>query len=393
MIFSKKKIISIAIGILFSRSSRYCFESNFFMSQPVSPSPNSRTAMSPKLRISLIVIVVAVAGFFSFRFFSTPSAAEGVNTKDLVDSTAANEAKKPVHPPPSPATIEEYEKKIALMVNGDTSGLWPVKTEMPLQGAILPYKRILAFYGNYYSKQMGILGELPPDQMLAKLQQEVESWQKADTTVEVVPALHYIAVTAQQSPGKGNKYRLRMPFAQIDSTLSLAKKVNGLVFIDVQVGHSTLEEEIPALEKYLSMPNVHLGIDPEFSMKSGHAPGKKVGSFDAADINWTMDYLQKLVSTLNLPPKILIVHRFTQGGVTNYKQIKIRPEVQFVMDMDGWGAPDLKYSTYRHYIFREPVQFTGFKLFYKNDLRGNGRLLKPEEVLALKPKPLYIQYQ
>jgi ribosomal protein S2 len=35
---------------------------------------------------------------------------------------------------------------------------------------------------------------------------------------------------------------------------------------------------------------------------------------------------------------VLIVHRFTQGMVTNYKKIKTVPEVQVVMDMDGFGA-------------------------------------------------------
>lgn len=349
--------------------------------------------MSKSARIILIIVLIAVVGIFTFKFFSKASA-EGVGVGAATTDTTVNAAaKKPAVPAPTPATKEEYDRKIVHMVNGDTSGRWPVKTDYPIEGAILPYKRIVAFYGNLYSKNMGILGELPADQMLEKLGQEVDSWKKADTTMDVVPALHYIAVTAQQSPGKGNKYRLRMPFHQIDSVLNMAKKINAIVFIDVQVGHSTLEEEIPVLEKYLSMPNVHLGIDPEFSMKSGHAPGKKVGTFDAADINWTMDYLQKLVTTLNLPPKILVVHRFTQGGVTNYKEIKTRPEVQFVMDMDGWGAPELKYSTYRHYIYKEPVQFTGFKLFYKNDLKGKGRLLTPAELLALKPQPLYIQYQ
>ena len=95
------------------------------------------------------------------------------------------------------------------MVNGDSSGLWPVKTDYPLEGAILPYKRIVAYYGNLYSKQMGILGELPRPQMLKKLQEEVAAWNNADTTTEVVPALHYIAVTAQLAPGKGNTYRLK----------------------------------------------------------------------------------------------------------------------------------------------------------------------------------------
>jgi hypothetical protein len=240
---------------------------------------------------------------------------------------------------------------------------------------------------------MGILGELPRKEMLAKLKQEVANWQKADSVLEVVPALHYIAVTAQVDPGKGGKYRLRMPFHQIDSVLSMAREINALVFIDIQVGLSTLQQELPELEKYLKLPNVHLGIDPEFSMKTGHAPGKVVGSFDAADINYTMDYMTKIVKENNLPPKILVVHRFTQNGVTNYKQIKTRPEVQFVMDMDGWGHPELKIGTYKHFIHKEPVEYTGFKVFYKNDMKKNGRLLTPKEILALKPQPVYIQYQ
>jgi len=184
-----------------------------------------------------------------------------------------------------------------------------------------------------------------------------------------------------------------MPFHQIDSVLNMASRINAVVFIDVQVGLSTLQEEIPELEKYLKMPQVHLGIDPEFSMKGGQAPGKVIGTFDAADINYTSNYLAKLVKENNLPPKVLVIHRFTKNMVTNYKNIKIRPEVQVVMDMDGWGGPTLKYSTYKQWISREPVQFTGFKLFYKNDVRNNQRMLTPKEVLALKPQPVYIQYQ
>ena len=104
----------------------------------------------------------------------------------------------------------------------------------------------------------------------------------------------------------------------------MAEKINALVFIDIQVGLSTLEQEVPLLEKYLKMPNVHFGIDPEFSMKGGQAPGKVVGTFDAADINYVADYLAKLVKANNLPPKILVVHRFTRKMVTNSQSIKLR---------------------------------------------------------------------
>ncbi|MFD3003312.1 hypothetical protein ACFS7Z_23320 [Pontibacter toksunensis] len=264
----------------------------------------------------------------------------------------------------------------------------------PLPGAILPHKRIVAYYGNLLSKRMGILGELPPDEMLQRLDEEVASWNKADPATPVQPALHAIVVTAQGHPSAGGKYRLRMADKMIDDVLEIAKQRDAIVFLDIQVGQSTLQEEIPALEKYLKLPHVHLGIDPEFSMKRGGVPGRRIGTYDAEDINYATKYLADLAKEHNLPPKILVVHRFTQGMVTNTENIKLRPEVQVVMHMDGWGGPVLKKDTYRAYIQKEPVQFTGFKIFYKNDLKKPpGRLMTPDELLGLNPKPLYIQYQ
>lgn len=288
-----------------------------------------------------------------------------------------------------------YDSLMKRMANGDTSGRWPVKgAPYPLPGAIMPFKRIVAYYGNLYSKKMGILGELPPREMIAKLKGEVKAWEKADPKTPVQPALHYIAVVAQGDGGKDGKYRYRMPFKQIDSVLTLAKMANAIVFLDVQVSLSNIQTELPLLEKYLVMPHVHFGMDPEFSMKDGSKPGKKIGTYDAADVNFVSNYLAGLVKKYNLPPKVLIVHRFTQKMLTNTKNIKLRPEVQVVIDMDGWGEPDLKLGTYRNFIFPQPVQFTGFKLFYKNDLKkAPHHMLTPAEVLKYKPAPMYIQYQ
>ncbi|HUR11655.1 MAG TPA: hypothetical protein VM012_09825 [Flavitalea sp.] len=324
---------------------------------------------------------------------STGGESTTVNKKDSVPDSTASENYK-FGDTGVPVDTALYNKFVQHLLNGDSSGRWPVKDVYPRAGAILPFNRIIAFYGNLYSKQMGILGELPPKQMLEKLKGEVKKWQAADTTLHVIPALHYIAVTAQQYGGKGNTYRLRMPFKQIDSVLSIAKQINALVFLDIQVGLSTVRQEVPELEKYLSMPNVHFGIDPEFSMKGGQAPGKAVGVYDAADINYVSEYLASLVKKYNLPPKVFVVHRFTQAMVKNYKDIKLRPEVQIVMHMDGWGHPARKFNTYRMFINKEPVQFTGFKIFYKNDLKeANSRILQPAELLKLKPQPVYIQYQ
>lgn len=303
----------------------------------------------------------------------------------LPDTTIVQDTLAKVKPAPDTTTIA------AQPATPDTAWIYP--GPKPLPGAILPEKRILAFYGNPLSKRMGILGELPPAQMLKKLDEEVANWKAADPATPVQPALHAIVVTAQGKPGRGNKYRLRMTDKMIEDVLEMAKQRDAIVFLDVQVGQSTLQEELPRLVKYLQLPNVHLGIDAEFSMKNGGVPGRRIGTFDAEDINYATSYLANLVTEHKLPPKLLIVHRFTQRMITNTQNIKLDPRYQVVMHMDGWGGPALKKDTYRRYIKKEPVQFTGFKIFYKNDTRNGHRLMTPEEVLALTPKPMYIQYQ
>ncbi|HEX4682907.1 MAG TPA: hypothetical protein VH277_09375 [Gemmatimonadaceae bacterium] len=79
--------------------------------------------------------------------------------------------------------------------------------------------------------------------------------------------------------------------------------------------------------------------------------------------------------------------------VSHASRIQLDPRVQVVMDMDGWGPPWMKFDSYRAYIDADPVEFTGFKIFYHNDAKQHNRLLTAMEVLQLRPAPLYIQYQ
>jgi hypothetical protein len=271
---------------------------------------------------------------------------------------------------------------------------WPVKTPPPLPGSILPGKRIVAYYGNPLSKRMGALGEYPKDEMLRRLKGEAAKWEAADPSLPVQPALHLIAVVAQAEPGKAGKYRMVMPDKVINEVYGWAKEANAILFIDIQTGHSDIRTILPRFEWLLQNPDVHLGMDPEFNMiKSGKKPGTKIGTYDAADINYAAGYLQELVKKYKLPPKVFVVHRFTRNMVTNADKIVVRPEVQIVMNMDGWGAPWLKRDSYRDYVVAHPVEYTGFKLFYHNDTKKGDALMTPQEVLKLNPKPLYIQYQ
>jgi hypothetical protein len=269
------------------------------------------------------------------------------------------------------------------------SARWPVKGPAPLPGALLPEHRIVAFYGNPKSARMGILGELPPDVMLPRLERTATEWAQADPGRPVMPALHLIATVAQGKPGSGQKYRLRHSDQLMEQVLGWAEQRGWLVFLDVQIGHSTVPDELPHLMKYLERPYVHLALDPEFAMKLGGVPGRRIGTLDAADINYAVRLLGDIVDRKKVPPKVLVVHRFTQRMLTNHDKITLDPRVQVVVDMDGFGAPWLKEDAYKFFIVPEPVQYTGFKLFFKNDKP----MMTPEQVIKLWPVPYYIQYQ
>jgi hypothetical protein len=255
--------------------------------------------------------------------------------------------------------------------------------------ALLPSHRIVAFYGNPMSKRMGVLGAYPVDTMLAHLDEKVAEWQSADSATPVIPALHLIAVVAQGGPGADGKYRARMPDTLVERVYSWAARRNALLFLDIQPGKSTIEAELPRLAPFLSRPNVHLGLDPEFAMASkGGLPGKRIGTIDAADVNYAIKFLSGLVGD-TLPPKILIVHRFRRPMLTHPDRIVLDPKVQVVIDMDGFGTPSIKFGSYHNYVFSSPVQFTGWKQFFRQDVPHTAIA----DILKLTPVPVYIQYQ
>ena len=335
----------------------------------------------------------------------------GATSGSKAPSTANSDSiRRDVADPPRPAAKRDTARLPLLAVRtkrdtisyihairaGSRRPEWTSPGDAALPGSLLPAKRIVAFYGNPLSKRMGALGEYPVEEMLARLDREVKLWEAADPTTPVQPALHLIAVVAQGSPGRDGKYRLRMPDSLIETVYGWARRRNALLFLDIQVGLSTVQAELPRLLPYLERPDVHLGLDPEFSMhydKEGLKPGTKIGTMMAADVNYAVRSLAELVAAKALPPKVLVVHRFTKRMVPNPREITLDRRVQVVMDMDGWGPPWLKFDSYRDYIVAEPVQFTGFKVFFHNDTKAGHPLLTPAELLRLVPTPLYIQYQ
>lgn len=255
--------------------------------------------------------------------------------------------------------------------------------------ALLPASRIIAFYGTPLSTRMGILGEIPRDRMMAKLDTVAAQWAAADSTRTVRPALHLIVTVAQPLPGGDGMYRLRHGSAVIEKVIDWADSRGWLVFLDIQIGRAPIAGEIDRLLPWLARPNVHLAIDPEFAMPPDGVPGRRIGRIDGSHVNQAIDRLAQLVTRHQLPPKVLVVHRFTEGMLTNHDAIRSDPRVQVVIHMDGFGAPGLKRDIYRVIVEERPVQFAGLKLFYKNDKP----MLTPAEIVRMLPTPVYIQYQ
>jgi hypothetical protein len=255
--------------------------------------------------------------------------------------------------------------------------------------ALFPGCRLVAYYGNFRAAALGVLGQGTRDSMLRRLRDEIVAWQAADPASGTLCGFELIVTVAQARPGADGLYRARMDDAFIGDALSLARQANCLLVLDVQVGRSTVAAELPRLVRWLREPDVHLALDPEWAMGPGQVPGRTIGSLDARDVNFASALLDSIVVDGGLPPKLLAVHRFTTGMLTRPELLRTDPGVQLVINMDGFGPPARKRSSYRTAQLGVTAPRMGIKLFYRND----DPRMSPADVLALEPRPVFVNYQ
>lgn len=234
--------------------------------------------------------------------------------------------------------------------------------------------------------RLGIVGELGKEALVARLQEQATAYED-DRPVQ--GAIHLIAEVAQAEPGWDGLYLNCMPDELIEEYADLARRNGLLLILDLQIGLSTVPNEIAHFRKHLTASHVHLALDPEFDMAPGQVPAEQLGGMDATDINVAIRTLAEIVRANNLPNKILIVHQFDPDMIRNKDTIQDDPLVDVVVDMDGWGAPETKIEQYDRYVRSEPVEYGGIKLFYKQD----GPLLTPDQVLGLDPRLDVFIYQ
>jgi len=253
----------------------------------------------------------------------------------------------------------------------------------------LPDHRLLVFYGNPLSPVMGPIGQFSDDQLIAKLHEQAYAYSNLDPSHPVVSALDYVTPVVQPVPMDDKSWVYRMPNSSIEHYIDLANSNHALFFFDMQIGHSSVQKEVNLVLPYLERPGVELALDPEFDMPPGAIPDEVFGRMMAGEVNWVIDTLSNLVLTRHLPPKILIVHRFLQEMLPDWQNIKVKPGVQLITCVDGFGSPGMKIDDYRMYDKEQLIQYPGMKLFYTLDKP----LMSPSDVLALDPSPLMVMYQ
>jgi hypothetical protein len=251
--------------------------------------------------------------------------------------------------------------------------------------SFLSANEIVSYYGNPYAEQLGILGQHPPAELVSMLKAQANKIDELNGIRGVQPAFHIVYATAQADPGDDGLY---LNYVDPDTTqqyIDLACQNHFMVFLDLQNGRSDPLAELKKIETYLMNTHVHVALDPEFTMSEGEVPGQAIGHLDAAQINAVQQELETFVEANHLPDKVLIVHQFDEGMITNKADIQNFPQVQVVIDMDGFGPADVKVKKFG--TFAQPAEHAGIKIFFTQD----DPRLTDEEVVALDPDVIIYQ--
>jgi hypothetical protein len=247
---------------------------------------------------------------------------------------------------------------------------------------------LVTWYGNPHTARMGVLGEATGPARAAALRRQAEAYTSL-TPKTVLMAYQVVATVAQCAAGADGMYRRRESASVIRTLLDEARAFGFKLVLDVQVGRSTVAAELAALRPFLEEPDVYLALDPEFDVTDCQVPGQTIGRMPASEVNVALDVLERLTAEKHLPRKVLIVHQFRWDMLPDKTKIRKSLSVDVVLNMDGFGAQSLKYSSYRDVMRQGMLAFAGIKLFYKQDTK----LFTPAQVMALKPQPAVVIYQ
>ncbi|MBF6599852.1 MAG: hypothetical protein IVW36_05015 [Dehalococcoidia bacterium] len=255
---------------------------------------------------------------------------------------------------------------------------------------LLSDTQMVVYYGKPNSPGMGILGTFDsPAAAATSLQGEtalVDSLngpRKAQGAMDIV----YGMVTAD--PGPGGIYVSYLDDATTRAYIDAATQRNQEVILDLQIGRSTVLDEVKKVAPYLTNPRVHVAIDPEYAVGPAGVPIQDPGRITGDDLNRAQAYLSDLVQQRKLPPKMLIVHQYMDATIADPAAAKTFPNVTLVLNVDGIGAPADKLAMYQHFAGAPWAQRRSYTVF----LRQDTQLPTEQQLLAMQPAPDMIMFQ
>lgn len=252
-------------------------------------------------------------------------------------------------------------------------------------GSLLGGKLAVALYGAPQLTATAV-GKRPPGGAARKLRKQAAAYAQGSER-PVIRSLNLIGVIATASAGSDGKYRARQPDEVIRRYLKAARSVEARLTLDIQPGRSPLMRELKALRRWIALPDVDVGIDPEWNVGREGVPGRTGGSIAAKQLNRATAWVERLVERRGVPAKAVIVHQFRKGSIRGRSRVEQRDGANVLLNFDGIGSRGAKKAGYENLAVRHLLD--GFSLFYDRDTK----LMRPRGVLRLRPEVDYAMYQ
>jgi hypothetical protein len=255
---------------------------------------------------------------------------------------------------------------------------------------VFPRYRLVGYAGLTGAETLGRLGTGDLDERVREIERRAKPYAAGR---DILPIIEVITTIVQASPGRDGKYRARLSDEKIGRYLKAARKHDAILLLNIQPGRARFIDEVKAYERWLEEPDVGVALDPEWAMGPGQVPARVFGQTTGAELDRVARYLARIVAREDLPEKVMVYHQLAPRIVRRESRLQPHEGIAMVKSIDGIGRPAAKINTYR-LVNKTTPSFVhpGFKLFYTED-RKSGRLMRPEEVLGLDPRPEYVLYE
>ncbi len=249
---------------------------------------------------------------------------------------------------------------------------------------------VVAFYGHPNSRQMGILGRYSKEELDEKLTALAAEYDAVNGDRGVIRAFYLIYGTVWPEGEIGI-----MSDKQVKEYIDYAADHDMIVFLDHQIGRYDPVASLRKMLPWLTYPNVHLALDPEWRTTR---PMHEIGSVTGDEINGVLRAMDEHMEQNSIAgERLMVIHQFNARMISGRSRVKDDSErVRLVHCADGFGTPGAKRSSYAYNAEATNMPDKGFKLFYNFGIPGAGYdrpLLSPAEVCALSPRPSFIMYQ